>query len=123
MNNDRIDSLSKLDSDSQQHQAQSSNNGSDHDRDEQDGGGEGGSEGPPFTFEETEPETLYALPEVWERLDDTIELDIKVPLRREYGIRDLQMREVYNAIAFLASEQPEEICQLVLEQRGRELDD
>jgi hypothetical protein len=68
-----------------------------------------GASGPAFPFDATEPTTLYAREESWDRLDDTF-FEARAALR-ERDIRDVETRELHDAL--LRAAEPETIVDAV----------
>ncbi|WP_251328244.1 hypothetical protein [Haloplanus pelagicus] len=73
---------------------------------------------PAFTFDETTQRPLYARESAWEAFEDTLDLDVGMVLRREYGVRDVPKRELHDAALRVVANHPEEVATALLEGRG-----
>ncbi len=74
--------------------------------------------GPAFSFEETEQMSIYPRTETAEETLDDVEFEVESVLRREHEIRDLAGRELHDAMIRLANEHPEEIAELIEQERS-----
>jgi hypothetical protein len=72
-------------------------------------------EQPAFPYSECRQRPLYAPAEAWDGLED-LELDVQLALREE-GVRNLEGRELHNAVLRFAAEHPEEVADVILEER------
>jgi|APHM01.1.fsa_nt_gi hypothetical protein len=71
---------------------------------------------PGFEFETTKQKPMYPRQETWDRYDD-LRFEVESELRSQ-GIRNLESREVDDALLRYAAENPVKIAELVLEERG-----
>ena len=77
--------------------------------------------GPPFPFSEAKQSPLYPHRDRWEELEDAkFEMEISL---REHGIRDVQGRELDDAILQYAISNLEDVADLALEARDIEIED
>lgn len=77
--------------------------------------------GPAFSFSEAKQSPLYPRRDRWEELEDA-KFEMEGFLRKQ-GIRDVQGRELDDAILRYAIDHSEEVAELVLEARGLEEED
>ncbi|WP_337653249.1 hypothetical protein [Halomontanus rarus] len=71
---------------------------------------------PAFSYADSNQGPIYARPETWDAIDDTLELEVERYLR-EKDVRNTQKRELHDAVLRLAVEEPERVAELVLEAR------
>ena len=74
------------------------------------------SEGPAFEYDDVKQAPMYARPEAWTALEDTLDLDV-VRTLREAGIRNEEKRELHDAVLRVAADHPDEIAEAVQEAR------
>lgn len=79
---------------------------------------EGDEDGPSFPFAEAKQSPLYPHRDRWEELEDA-KFEMEMILRQQ-GVRDVQGRELDDAILRYAIANSEEVAELVLEARGIE---
>lgn len=77
--------------------------------------------GPSFPFSEAKQSPLYPHRDRWEELEDA-KFEMEGFLRKQ-GVRDVQGRELDDAILQYAISNPEEVAELVLESRGIETEE
>lgn len=78
-------------------------------------------DGPAFPFSEAKQSPLYPHRDRWEELEDA-KFDMEVLLRK-HGVRDVQGRELDDAILRYAIDNTADVAELVLEARGIEVDE
>ncbi len=74
------------------------------------------SETPAFEYGDVKQAPMYARPEAWTALEDTLDLDV-VRTLREAGVRNEEKRELHDAVLRVAADHPDEIAEAVQEAR------
>lgn len=82
------------------------------------GGTAGGAvpDDPAFSFDEVRQQAMYARPEAWNALEDSLDLEVQRALR-EAGVRDVPKRELHDAALRVAARHPEAIVEALLDAR------
>lgn len=78
--------------------------------------GDEDAEGPWFSFAEAKQRPLYPHEDRWEDLEDA-KFEMELVLR-EHGVKDVEGRELDDAILQYAVDHPEAVAELVLAARG-----
>lgn len=73
--------------------------------------------GPAFPFAESKQRPMYPHADRWEQLEDA-KFEMETYLRA-HGVKDVEGREIDDAILAYAIRNPEAVAELVLESRGR----
>lgn len=73
--------------------------------------------GPAFPFAESKQRPMYPHADRWEQLEDA-KFEMETYLRA-HGVKDVEGREIDDAILTYAIRNPEAVAELVLESRGR----
>lgn len=73
-------------------------------------------EGPAFPFAESKQRPMYPHADRWEQLEDA-KFEMETYLRA-HGVKDVEGREIDDAILTYAIRNPEAVAELVLESRG-----
>ena len=77
------------------------------------------SETPAFEYGDVKQAPMYARPEAWTALEDTLDLDV-VRTLREAGVRNEEKRELHDAVLRVAADHPDEIAEAVQEARRKD---
>lgn len=84
---------------------------------EAEGGADDEEGGPAFPFAESKQRPMYPHADRWEQLEDA-KFEMETYLRA-HGVKDVEGREIDDAILTYAVRNPEAVAELVLESRGR----
>lgn len=74
---------------------------------------------PAFPFDETVQRPLYAREETWDEFADACDFEVK-RLLRDDGVKNVEGRELHDAVLRLAARNPEELADEVRLSRGLE---
>lgn len=79
---------------------------------------------PPFPYSEADQNQMYVQTKLWEDLED-LQFDAELHLRREYGIRNVEQRELDTAVTQLLINRVTalQIAKKVVEMRGFDPED
>ena len=77
------------------------------------------SSSPPFPYSETEQQQMYVRAGLWDEFED-LGFDAELELRRTFGVRNVEQRELDTALVRLALERftPREVAETVVRTRG-----
>jgi len=78
--------------------------------------------GPAFEFDIKLQRSIYARDETWNAFEDTVDFEIQRALR-DHGLRDVEGREIHDAMVRVATEHPDAVAELVLDARGIDTDE
>jgi hypothetical protein len=75
-----------------------------------------GRDVPGFQYDEVKQGPIYPRAETWEAFEDEMVMTITPNLHSE-GVRNVEKREIHDALLRLAVENPEELAELVISER------